>query len=376
MKLGARVRPLVGLLDAEAMTSLGESAGETALLLRAGIGNVQAGDFIDAAGQRVVLCASPALASDMPGPQRLLALAARCLSVLHDRAAVHSPSHRGRQPPLILLGLPERFAQGQLALQLNDAGQAFLRELRSRLPAAWAEADIESFPYGRAAGALAMQRALQHVDGGREVLWGGVDTLVDWDVLEALERADRLVTAKNVDGIRPGEAAAFVSIGPPSHGDVALLGLGLGREPFPVGSEAPSMSEGLSVALDSAVQALRAAQARCRLWWLDASQEAYATQEVQRMVARFGDVIGIDSELQMPLKDLGDVGAAAMPLLATLAREWWRQGVACDDIAVLTGCSDSGGRGAMLLASRMPSRQAGGDGPAPQLHDTVLEPAS
>src|SRR5262249_22682008 len=128
-----------------------------------------------------------------------------------------------------------------------------------------------------------------------------------------------------------------------------------------VGSESPCMSEGLSLALDSAVEPLRAVRARCRLWWLDASHEVYATQELQRMVARFGDVLGADSEVQMPLKELGDVGAAPLPLLPVLAREWWLQGVARDDTAVLTGCSDSGGRGALLLASRLPSRETAGE---------------
>jgi len=358
MKLGALARPLAGLLDAEAVTSLGETAAETALLLRAGICNVQAGDFIDGAGHRVMLCASPSLPPDMPGPDRLLALAGHCLSVLHERTGTQAASRCENQPPVILLGLPERFAEGELALALNEAGRRFVQALRERLPGAWADASIESFPYGRAAGALAMRRAVQLVDDDREVLWGGVDTLVDWDVIQSLERDDRLVTAENVDGIRPGEAAAFVSLVPASHGDLALLGLGLGREPCPVRSEAPCMSEGLSLALDSAVEPLRAAQARCHLWWLDTSYEAYATQEVQRMVARFGDVLGTDSEFQMPLKELGDVGAAALPLLATLAREWWKQGVARDDVAVLSGCSDSGGRGALLLASRWASRGA------------------
>ena len=358
MKLGALARPLAGLLDAEAVTSLGETAAETALLLRAGIGNVQAGDFVDGTGHRVMLCASPALPPDLPGPDRMLALAGHCLSVLHERAGAQAVSRREGQAPVILLGLPERFAEGELALLLNEAGRRFVQALRERLPRAWGDATIESFPYGRAAGALAMRRAVQCVGGDREVLWGGVDTLVDWDVIQSLERDDRLVTAENVDGIRPGEAAAFVSLGPASRGDLALLGLGLGREPCPVGSETPCMSEGLSLALDSAVEPLRAAQARCHLWWLDTSHESYATQEVQRMVARFGDVLGTDSEFQMPLKELGDVGAAALPLLAALAREWWKQGVARDDIAVLTGCSDAGGRGALLLASRLPSRGA------------------
>jgi len=65
-------------------------------------------------------------------------------------------------------------------------------------------------------------------------------------------------------------------------------------------------------------------------------------------------VLGADSELRTPLKELGDVGAAAMPLLAVLALQGWRQGVARDRCALVTGSSDGGLRGALLLVSRRP----------------------
>ncbi len=49
----------------EAVTSLGESAAETALLLRAGLCNVAPSRFIDAKGQRVMFCSAPAIAPDL-----------------------------------------------------------------------------------------------------------------------------------------------------------------------------------------------------------------------------------------------------------------------------------------------------------------------
>jgi 3-oxoacyl-[acyl-carrier-protein] synthase I len=202
---------------------------------------------------------------------------------------------------------------------------------------------------------------LQLVRGDRLVIWGGVDTLHDWEVLQALEKEDRLLTAENVDGVRPGEAAAFVVLGPPhAEGDVAVLGVGLGREPCPVGSQQPCMSDGLSHALEAAVEPLRGAQARSNCWLLDTTHEAYGTHEVQNIIARFGDVMGQDTDLQMPFKELGDVGAASMPLLAVLGAQAWRFGHARDDTAVITASSEHGARGAMLLSTQACARSARG----------------
>lgn len=348
------VRPLAQLLHWEAVTSLGESAAETALLLRAGIGNVAPSQLIDAAGERVMLCAAPALPMTMPPTERMLTLAEHAIARLWQGMTLHESSEdqSSAVPATLLVALPERFAQNDRSFELTAAGQAFIAALRERLPAALAAADIEAFPFGRAAGALAMRRALDLVSRDRVVIWGGVDTLVDWSVIEALERQDRLLTLENVDGIRPGEGAAFVALGPPraGPGGVSLLGLGLGREPHPVGADEPCLSDGWSQALASAVGPLRAASARCGSWWLDTLHETYATQEVQNIIGRFGDVIAPQTDMQTPLKELGDVGSAALPLLAALSAQAWQFGLAADHTAVLAAASDRGARGALLLA--------------------------
>jgi hypothetical protein len=336
---------LATLVAWSAVSSLGESATETALLLRAGLNNVARSRFIDASGERVMMCAAPAVPPDLGGVERAAALAQLALSGLG--AAIEAPRR-----PVLLLALPERYAEQEFSVTLTAEGQEFLRSMRAGLPPQFKNLEIELFPFGRAAGAVAMRRALSLVGHEQLVIWGGVDTLYDWTTLEALERADRLMTVANIDGVRPGEGAAFMAVAPAGAGDaIRVLGLGTGREPFPVGSEEPCRSLGLSAALDKALAPLRAAGRRTNCWLLDNTHEAYATQELQNIIARFGDVLGLQGELQMPLRELGDVGAAAMPLLAVLAAEAWRLGYANDDAAVITGCSQGGARGALLLGA-------------------------
>ncbi len=352
MNLAHASRPLARMVAWDAITSLGESAAETALLLRAGLSNVEQSNFIDGKGKRVMLCGAPALAPGLPPQERMTALASHALSSLWRSLEAASTEGVPLPAPTVLLALPERFSAGELSFDLTPSGQAFVDALRASLPPVLAHAQIECFPFGRAAGALAMRRALKLVGTDRTVIWGGVDTLHDWQVLQALEKADRLLTIENVDGVRPGEGAAFAALGPSdAAGDVTVLALGLGREPCPVGASGTCKSDGLSAALEAAVEPLRAARVRSNCWLLDTTHEAYGTQEVQNIIARFGDVLGLDTELQMPMKELGDVGAASMPLLAVLGAQAWRLGVANDDTAVIAGCSERGARGALLLAS-------------------------
>lgn len=342
------VPPLAGLVAWEAITPLGEGIAETALLLRAGVGAVRASTFIDATGERIALCASPALPPTLAGPDRLVTLAAHALLRLLARwpAAVDT-----RAPLTVLLALPERFAVEATGFELLPPGQAVRDGVLRALPVELAPVAVECFPFGRASGALAMRRALDLLSLGHRVVWGGVDSMHDADVLQQLEDTRRLLTAEQVDGVRPGEAAAFVALVPPTDGaPVRLVGLGLGREPQPVGADAQSLATGLSAALDTALAPLRQTHRRCNAWWLDHTHEVYATQALQNVLTRFGDVLGLSAELEMPLKDLGDAGAAAMPLLAALAAEAWRTGHGIDTAAVVTGSADGGARGALLLA--------------------------
>ena len=337
------------IVACEAITSLGESLAETALLWRAGVHNVAKSRFVDARGERIAMCAAPALPSSLLGPQRLVALAAHALDRLHASVGASASAAQHVQ---LLLALPERFAQADAEHGLDTAGRALVDALRARLPKAWQRADISAFPFGRAAGVLALQQASTLVEEGTLVICGGVDSQHDWTVLEELLRADRLLGPENVDGVRPGEAAAFLVLERPARDDSTLnvVALGLGREPHPVGSPTQSLAHGLSQALRTAVAPLRHAQRRCNHWMLDNTHETYATQALQNVITRFGDVLGLRTVLHTPLKDLGDAGAATIPLLAALAAQAWRLGYADDDTMILAASSDGGARGALLLA--------------------------
>ena len=336
--------PVATLTSWEAVTTLGETAMETALLLRAGLVNVALSDFIDESGERMMMCGSPALPSHLRATGRAVALAQLALARFAETFAVTAA-------PVLVLAVSDRYAAGDNTFALNAEGDSFVAALRTVLPGSLRGSDLEVFPYGRAGGALALRRAIELAGAGRSVIWGGVDTLHEWSVLEKLQSADRLLTSENVDGVRPGEAAVFVAVASPGQGGAQVLGIGTGREPRPVGSDEPFQSLGLSAALETAVAPLRAASRRTNFWLLDNSHEAYATRELQNIIARFGDVIGTRAEMQRPLQPLGDAGAAGMPLLTVLAAEAWRLGYANDDVAVVTGSSDNGARGALLLGA-------------------------
>jgi 3-oxoacyl-[acyl-carrier-protein] synthase I len=308
------------------------------------VNNVTRSRFVDAAGERIMTCSAPAVPPDLGG-------AARAASLAHVALTRLVESIDAAPRTALVLAASERYAAGATSFTLTGEGEEFIKAMRAGMPPALKHAEIEIFPFGRAGGAVALRRALELVDGGRLVIWGGVDTLHDWTTLEALERTNRLMTVANIDGVRPGEGAAFLGVVRSAADGVQVLGLGTGREPVPVGSDEPCHSLGLSAALDDAVAPLRAAGRRTNCWLLDNSHEAYATIELQNVIARFGDVIGLQTDLQMPLQELGDVGAAALPLLAVLSAEAWRLGYANDDTAVMTGCSQNGARGALLLGA-------------------------
>jgi 3-oxoacyl-[acyl-carrier-protein] synthase-1 len=335
----------------EAISTVGESAAETALLLRAGISNVSLSRFVDESGSRIKLCSAPALPVELLGLQRAVVLASRALLNLVSK--LRSATTRFDERKLYMaLALPERFAAEGHAL--NSGGASFVQEFAALLPLELKNCEIEYFPFGRAAGALALQKTIDRADRGYIAICGGVDTQYDWEVLDALARADRLLTADNVDGLRPGEGAAFVVVddGRTNYDvdiEVGIFAVGLAREPHPIGSEIPSQAMGLSAALETALRPLRSAGRRVNFWLVDNTHETYATQELQNIIARFGDVLGLQTELAMPSKELGDVGASAIPMWLTLGAEAWRRGYANDTVAIATASSDQGARGAVLF---------------------------
>jgi hypothetical protein len=334
----------------EAVTSIGEGAVETSALWEAGIVNLAPSRFVLDDGTAAALCASPALSPALLGTERLAALIGLAL----ERLAATPEGNALRGIGTLLLCLPERMADAANGYRLRPEGQALVDALHARPLLAGRKLRIEPFPFGRAAGAPSIQRALELVASGQRVLWGGVDSQHDWQVLGALAAGDRLLTEENVDGIRPGEAASVLLLQPAQGGtQPVLMGVGLGREQPPDETRPASRADGLARAVRSATARLAEQRRRCGHWLFDTTHEKIATQRLQHVLTACADIVGLQTSLHSPLKTLGDAGAASLPLFAALAAESWRNGTADDETALLAASSDSGACGAILLAETL-----------------------
>jgi 3-oxoacyl-[acyl-carrier-protein] synthase-1 len=185
-----------------------------------------------------------------------------------------------------------------------------------------------------------------------------VDSYYDWGVLEHLRRRDRLLTPDNLDGLRPGEAAACLVLTSPTHplahgaGVSQLVATGGGREPSRPGEDAPpNMAQGFSAALRDAVGPLRERKVRADTWYSDLSHEAFRVREFQILMGRFGDVASAKMKLELPARALGDVGAASLVLYACLATEAWYRGYANGPNALCFAAPDDMHRGALHIRS-------------------------
>ena len=93
-------------------------------------------------------------------------------------------------------------------------------------------------------------------------------------------------------------------------------------------------------------QALRAG------WVLsDVGFEVWRMREYQSLIVRAANVLGPPYRIDLPAQRIGELGGAAGPLLLVLAAEGFRAGYAAAPIALCLLGSDSGERGAIVVAA-------------------------
>jgi 3-oxoacyl-[acyl-carrier-protein] synthase-1 len=347
---GAQIQPVVvtwGLIS-----PLAPTASQTGYFLRAEKNNFRDSPFINHLGDRVRMSYVATLPQRVSGVDRLVLLAQHAI----EETLAPIPPARRPSRTRVALALPERFSKVRGTLDLSHEGSTLVKRLREVFHHLGPDFEFTCFPVGHAGGAYAIEQATQWLQGPETefVLVGGVDTAYDWSVLEVLEKSDRIITPENLDGCIPGEGAAFLglvsdprTVGLPGVAQIAGLGTGFDPHPFP--SEETCLAEGLSSALKLAVAPLRAAKRRSDSWFTDLTHERWKVRDLQIAIARFGDVVGINTSLETPLRELGDLGAASLPAFCALALEGWAQGYAKDTVAVVLAESDHGERGAAVL---------------------------
>ncbi len=333
------------IIAAGAVTALGSTLRHTALFLRAGQDHIVLSPFIDALGEHVAMNVTSCLPANLIGAARLSALAARAC-----RDAMACVAEGAVTAPRLCLVLPQRYAdRTREVLAIEEAVRAVLPRPLSAAPS------CPIFGNGaigaRALGEAAQLLARRDTDA---VLLCAVDSYYEWETLQALIREDRLLTADNLDGRRPGEAAAALLLTHRHHPWSQQFGcrvraVAVGSEPVPLGSEDTSHAGGITAALETVSDNAQLRERTVGRFWADTTHEAYRIRELQVVLARLGRLMSDTFELVLPARDLGEVGAATLILYAALIAEASRRQFGWGPLNLAFAGSEETSRGAILM---------------------------
>jgi 3-oxoacyl-[acyl-carrier-protein] synthase I len=306
-----------------AVTPVGLNARQTAASVRAGISRSQESDIYDKHFEPFVLSllpdeALPPLVKDIEEKvgltsrqMRLLRLAAPAM-----QQAVMDIKDTNTVP--LLLGAPEAYADRKAAIT-----ETFLQDLFLQANLTLDQSGSEVLPLGRAAGLVAMEKAMDMLEGGKPyVLVGGIDTYFDLYLLGTLDAENRILGPRVMDGFIPGEGAVFVLLGKnEAYGEgepVAVLSAAQGFEEGHLNSEETYKGDGLSDAFEATFQKMPEPP-KIQTVMAGLNGENYGAKEWGVASMRHADCFESEIRLEHPADCIGDSGAALGPLLAILA---------------------------------------------------------
>ncbi len=342
-----------------ACTPVGRDALSSAAAVRAGIsGFVQHPYMIDTAGEPMRAAIAPWLDIDLQGLERFEAL----LFPAIDQALESVAGDAGAKLRIgLALGLPST-RPGLPA----DIGKALRAAIAERYPNRFvAQALLEC---GHAAGLLGMHATVRKMAAGvfDACIVAGVESYLAPETLEWLEGNDQLHSAgplNNAWGFIPGEAAgaallvtdhALARLGVVPLGRV--LGVGQGFEENRIKTETVCIGEGLTTAFREALSALPP-DAKVTDVYCDMNGEPYRADEFGFAALRTKEAFVSASDFIAPADCWGDVSAASGPLALLLSTMASQKAYANGPLTFVWGSSETGERGAALLAMPAAERQ-------------------
>ncbi|GKT19640.1 3-oxoacyl-ACP synthase [Acidovorax sp. SUPP2522] len=264
-----------------------------------------------------------AIAPDCTGVDRLVRLAAPALhEALQGPTTASTAAWPMVRPIPVFIALPEPLPELR---GLIDA-QRFALELPRALDVAPEFLPLMLYTGGSVGGADALAAAyrfLHEHPAVPEVVFGGVDSLVDPAVVDCLYERRWLKVNGHTEGFIASEGAAFVRLArkPCAANYVTVFPPGFGQEAAPrVGSEAILGGAGL---IDAAIQALKAATLPAEAlhsYWSDMDGSPWRGSELTNLSAALAAQHGHPA-MQEPAAFLGEMGAAWAPLLLCLLHE-------------------------------------------------------
>jgi 3-oxoacyl-[acyl-carrier-protein] synthase-1 len=187
------------------------------------------------------------------------------------------------------------------------------------------------------------------------VIIAGVDSYLTPEAIGFYLANRRLLATNNPNGFIPGEAAAAVLCTRAGHGSgLRLHGLGLARENASIYNEAdePLRGDGLTTAYRHALKeagiemnqlGFRISDLIGEQYWF--KQTALASLRLVRGAHDFQDLWSLG-------ESLGNIGAAAVPVMIGMALVAARKGYAAGNPVLIEASEDSGACGAAIFAAR------------------------
>ncbi|WP_299950377.1 3-oxoacyl-ACP synthase [uncultured Ruegeria sp.] len=341
----------VNILSAGMVTAVGLNCAASAAAMRGGLDGFQETDFLAADGEWQLGAPVP-LPRNWVGEKRVAHLAAGAVVDALDgfQAEVRTLT--------VILCLAEGSRRGA---PVRDP-DTFARKLIefSGLPR---QTKFETVEYGRPSGFVALERAgrILRKDPNSHVLIVGADSLLTGPTIAEFIRAERLLNGNNANGLIPGEAAAALLCtgGPPTQ--LAMTGLGLSRELAYLYNEEelPLRADGMTSAYREALEISGIAFDRIDYRISDLTGEAYFFKQtalsMQRLLREHREL----QELWTPTECIGNVGAAAVPIMIAWALEAALKHYAPGNPVLIEASGDDGTCGAAVFFAPDTSAKVG-----------------
>jgi 3-oxoacyl-[acyl-carrier-protein] synthase-1 len=210
-------------------------------------------------------------------------------------------------------------------------------------------------PQGHVSIALALDQArkLIYEHNAAEVLIVGTDSLLEWPALRVFQEHSRLLSDENTDGFIPGEAAAGILVGRPAAASgLRIEGLGFGTEPAPIESGEPLRADGLTEAIQAALQ-----DAGCEMHDLDyritdVSGEQYYFKEAALALTRLLRQRKEEFDIWHPAECIGEAGSAIGPAMLVVAHAACAKAYAAGPAVLIHASNDAGQRAAIVARYR------------------------
>ncbi len=212
--------------------------------------------------------------------------------------------------------------------------------------------NTKQFTVGRVSFAYAVQYAEKQLESGKHqyVMVVGVDSLTGTQRYSYYQAQRRVLAQDNPDGFIPGEAAVALLLTQEDIGvTTQILGMSTSNEPHPIDGDKPVTGNGLTDAINQAVEKSGIPVSETDFRISSVSGEAYFFRETAIVHGRTMDNPRQEHPLWHPADHIGEVGAAVGGAMVVMAHYAFEKGYAPGKRALCQLSNDDQHRAAFIL---------------------------